>query len=391
MKELDFDELDKAVNSLMAKTDITPGDQSVPVVSNPAPVSQPSVTLRPLSTPSVSVPVSSSIAITSLSSTPKPPLPVSMPTRTVVKPPVQSFTPSGERPTSRPTVPAKRSGRFMDLVPSSSELKSPMKSPSPRQGTTLSPINENVVADEPAPSTPLEPVVPTAPQVSTPSPRREFSQSIPPSVSPLAASMSMSARTKHDDMPDPLDIHEQNEASTQNDRPFVQESKPLTSSFETASEPIETPRQTTQSEPAVSPFLSDAKVDKRPLGSANPTPSSQALSNTLQSPQLPLPAELNTDLLAVESDHSESTQTRSSSPIRTQQNAELAPPISIAQQYKQQPRTGDQSHAPVYDTAAHPVAHPEKKKSNMLLIIVIASIIIIGGGGVAALFYLGYI
>ena len=383
MKELDFDELDKAVNSLMAKTDTTPGDQSVPVVSNPAPVSQPSVTPRPLSTPSVSVPVSSSIAITSLSSTPKPPLPVSMPTRTIVKPPVQSFTPSTERPIARPTVPAKRSGRFMDLVPSSSELKSPMKSPSPRQGTTLTPLNDNIVADTPTPLPVSEPNhAPIAtPQVSTPAQKRDFSRPVTQSVSPLAASMSMSTRTQHDDMPDPLDIHEQNEATIQDEREFTQDSTPITSSFEAASEPIETPRQTPINEPTVSPFLTDAKVDKRPLGSASAT----------SSPQAPLPAELNTDLLAVESDRADTAPVRPASPIRAEQSQEFTPPISIAQQYKQQPRSGDQSHAPVYDTAAQPVTHPEKKKSNLLLVIVIAAIIIIGGGGVAALFYLGYI
>ena len=383
MKELDFDELDKAVNSLMAKTDTTPGDQSVPLVSNPAPVSQTSVVPRPISTPSVSVPVSSSIAVTSLSSTPKPPLPVSMPTRTIVKPPVQSFTPSTERPIARPTVPAKRSGRFMDLVPSSSELKSPMKSPSPRQGNTLTPLNDNIVADAPSTTPVSEPdqaPISTA-QISTPTQKRDFSRSVPQSVSPLAASMSMSARTQHDDMPDPLDVHEQNEATMQNARGLTQDSMPVTSSFETASEPIQTPRQAPINEPTVSPFLTDAKVDKRPLGSANVTSSSQA----------PLPAELNTDLLAVESDRADTAPVRSASPIRTQQSPELTPPISIAQQYKQQPRSGDQSHAPVYDTAAQPVTHPEKKKSNLLLVVVIAAIIIIGGGGVAALFYLGYI
>lgn len=383
MKELDFDELDKAVNSLMAKTDAAPGNQSVPVVSSPTPVAQPSVALRPVSAPSVSVPVSSNIAVTSLSSTPKPPLPVSMPTRTIVKPPVQSFTPSTERPVARPTVPAKRSGRFMDLVPSSSELKSPMKSPSPRQGTTLTPLNDNIVADAPTPSPVSEPdhASISTPQISTPTQKRDFSRSVPQSVSPLAASMSMGARTQHDDMPDPLDIHEQNEVTTQDEREFAQNSSPVISSFEAANDPIETPRQAPINEPTVSPFLTDAKVDKRPLGSASATPSSQA----------PLPAELNTDLLAVESDRADTAPVRSANPIRAEQSPELTPPISIAQQYKQQPRSGDQSHAPVYDTAAQPVTHPEKKKSNLLLVIVIAAIIIIGGGGIAALFYLGYI
>lgn len=379
MKELDFDELDKAVNSLMSKTDVVSSEQSVPVTTSspalqPVPAEQSPVT--PIS-------VSSNIAVTSVNSTPR--QSIARPNQAVVIPPIKSLSPSGERTTPRPTVPAKRSGRFMDLVPSSSELQSPMKSPSPRQGTTLSPINENVVADTPAPVTPVEPVLPATPQVSVSTPRKDFSQSIPPSVSPLAASMSMNTRTKHDDMPDPLDMHQQQTEETSKDSSvFGLETTGVQNRVAgQPTEPVEIPAQSAVSEPIVSPFLTDAKVDKRPLGNASTS------SVTPQSSGIP--AELNTDLLEVESDHPANVQAKSTSPVSVQQSAELTPPISIAQQYKQQPRSGDQSHAAVYDTAAHPVTHPGKKKSNLLLIVVIAAIILIGGGGVAVLFTLGYI
>lgn len=380
MKDLDFDELDKAVNSLMSKT-----ESSSEISSGQAATVNSPVQSSPVSS-SVSTPVSVSNAP---SSTPANSLgaSVQLPAPTVDRPLVKpSVTPQSlSQPLSapRPTVPAKRSGRFMDLVPSSYTSQSPAKSPvpAPRQGTTLTPLNDNVVAEEP--------IVVPLPQTSF-QPSRKFSRPSPDlSVSSLTTSTSANNPAKHDDMPDPLDVHaEELEGETDSvATPDVSAAQDAT--LTTPTDPVTPVDQLT----STSPFLSDAKVDKRPLGVSTLGAVSSLLppDTTTQTSSQPLPAELHTDLLEIESDNPVKPQPSKMNVTEPQEKAELTPPISISQQYKQQPRSGDQSHAPVYDTAAHPVTHPAKKKSNILLIIVIALIIVIGGGGVAALFYLGYI
>src|SRR5438105_5556927 len=100
MTELDFDELDKAVNSLM-------GDKVPATSSNEA---------------SSSVPVSSM------------PVPAS-PTPAV--PPVEPLI-SSKPSTPRPTPPAaRRGGRFMDVVPTAPRKDT--SAPVSRQGVTLQP------------------------------------------------------------------------------------------------------------------------------------------------------------------------------------------------------------------------------------------------------------
>lgn len=63
---------------------------------------------------------------------------------------------------------------------------------------------------------------------------------------------------------------------------------------------------------------------------------------------------------------------------------------SINQQYKEQPSTGDQHSGPIYDTDAYHKAlvHPPKKKSSWIWILWIFILIIAGAASGAALYYL---
>jgi hypothetical protein len=376
MKELDFDELDKAVNSLMSKTESS-NEQTAPTNSAVQSSSASSSASMP-----VSVNTPSNTSVTSPTASVQPAAPTA--NRPVAKPSITPQSLSQSLSSPRPTVPAKRSGRFMDLVPSSYASQNATNVPRPRQGTTLTPLHDSVVADEP--------VVPSLPQAPS-QPERELSQLTPErSDSPMITSPSANIGTMHEDMPDPLDVHA---AEAENAVDTVSTSQVTATPDTTVPTPTDPVASSVDQPTSTSPFLSDAKVDKRPLGastlgavSSSPLVSSTPTQTTPQS----LPAELHTELLEIESDNpAKLPAEEKASPAEPQVKPELTPPISIAQQYKQQPRSGDQSHAPVYDTAAHPVSHPAKKKSNILIIVVIALIILIGGGGVAALFYLGYI
>jgi hypothetical protein len=375
MKELDFDELDKAVNSLMSKTESS--NEQTALTNNRV---QSSSASSSASTP-VSVSTPSSSPVTSPGASVQPATPTA--NRPVIKPSVTPQSLSQSLSSPRPTVPVKRSGRFMDLVPSSYASQNATNVPRPRQGTTLTPLHDSVVADEPA--------VPSLPQAPS-QPERELSQLTPErSDSPMIASASADIGTTHEDMPDPLDVHAAEAENIVDTVPTPQVTTIPDAAVSTPTDPVAPVDQPI----STSPFLSDAKVDKRPLGAATIGAGNSPLATNpagAQTTSQSLPAEFHTELLEIESDNpAKLPAEEKASPVEPQVKPELTPPISIAQQYKQQPRSGDQSHAPVYDTAAHPVSHPAKKKSNVLIIVVIALIIVIGGGGVAALFYLGYI
>lgn len=195
MKELDFDELDRAVSSLMSDTagsvpdsSESPKEKTLDIPSSPTAKSTASFdTLQP----------------------------------DVVKKAVEQ-PPDDNAPVNAAPAIRRSSGRFMDVVHPSSDMKQPTpQKPTTRQGVTISP----------APS-PL--VVPsTLPDV--------VADDKPKDVEPTQDTVS--------EWPDPLDVAgprgtDSNQESTLTDL-TVEDKAPLTS-----------------------PFLSDAKVEKRPLGGA---------------------------------------------------------------------------------------------------------------------------
>jgi len=162
-----------------------------------------------------------------------------------------------------------------------------------------------------------------------------------------------------------------------------------------------------------SPFISGTKVEKRPLGafsSDTTTPATDQAkiaeipdkdekndtSEVVVVNDTTLPAELSDDLLLIESGDS-STNPHKSTDINRPVVAEVVPtqkidipttviqpdkPTSITQQYKEQPSTGDQTSGAIYNTDAYhkPLVRPAKKKSGWIWVLYIVIMIVVGIG-----------
>lgn len=236
-------------------------------------------------------------------------------------------------PASRPTPPAARrsSGRFMDVVHPSSDMRSSAPSrPESREE-----------APEPTHFT------------------RETS-----------------------DMPDPLDFHG-----------FKDE--PEKPAEEAPEEAVATPLE--------SPFLADAKVEKRPLGAFSDyatQPSDDEKEPDTPEVETPVvkPEEAEEEPLLLEAPDVELLEATSEPEPAPVVEAEKAPeatpapaptaevpdtlPTSIAQQYKEQPSTTDQPSGAIYDTEAYhqPLTHAPKKRSGAFVILWIVALIALGAG-----------
>ncbi len=375
MKEFDFDELDKAVNSLMSETkkvDTSPPD------TTPAPSAPPAVApVSSIASPVVSVP---------------------MPTVT----PMPAPAPVAE---TRPSLAPKRSGRFMDVVHPSSDMTLPQvpRRPTPsREGAVVAPLS---------PSAPLTPVVSNAPE-----PQLE-TLAVPPSAAQVESDSTDATSTFTESWPDPIEATSVSPTAFE-DTPVIN----ATSATSESTSPSEDDALAKEvaSVPDVSlssPFLPDTKVEKRPLGvqatsqapvvaesdsksdldnQANDRPS-DIEEDTQVSPQVDLPAELHQDLLNVEADSAATTpdiasvDTESSSiALRNQTPVpSLGESNSIAQQYMVKATSSDTDHTPVYDSAAQALSHPEKKKSGWLIVLSIILVLALFAAAGVGLYYTG--
>lgn len=370
MKDLDFDELDRAVNSLMGDVPKTApekkDDEPQTLTISP--------TLTKDATPDFSK-IEDNAAVIAPSTPPSEPAP-SRP-----EPAAATSLPVPSRPPA-----ARRAGRFMDVVHPSSVSKKPA-TPVSRQGVTVEPA---------APAKSTAPVIAESPTV-------EQASSIDTSAIPAPTTPSAS----DNEWPDPLDI----------------------AGYKHEDEPVE-------DQPLSSPFLSGTKVEKRPLGGATSADEPEAVeaqepdrtpvlganasdTATKDDPndqlpaqpeiEVPLPEELQGDLVAIESgSHSVAAPNKvESEPTRSVENESQPPvtttadepkedvvpsgPTSIPQQYKEEKTTGDTVSGAIYDTDTYhqPLAHPAEKKSGWMWVLWIAIILVVGAGGGAALFFLG--
>lgn len=209
----------------------------------------------------------------------------------------------------------------------------------------------------------------------------------------------------------------------------------------------------TSDQPLASPFLPDAKVEKRPLGSLSPLTPMIAPEHELMTPtpddseaQLPAkpsdvksetPEEFNQDLMSVEADThmgvpktdethpidgkydepaaapktesvaSEEESVTAEAPAKSQADKDAARHtpekdeettaepttgrISIPQQYREQPSSGETESGAIYDTDAYhqPLSHPAKKSSGWWWVLWILLILIVGVGAGVGLYFLG--
>jgi hypothetical protein len=316
MKDIDFDELDKAVSTLMggtSSTDTASKQSSEPLVETPEPQQVDS------------------------------------------KPANEDVEPSLSQPQPQRVPAQRRTGRFMDMVQTPSRPKSRVV-PSSRVGVTIEPRSteqgRSAVNDMPSEQAVVS---------------DKESEMVSPQTPENASSL------QSEDVAVPLNV------------------------------------TTVLDSPLESPFLSDAKVEKRPL---NPGASNNALQETPSesdtesdseedaqdgdrsvAPQPPtVPAELSKDLVEIEAGELDANKPNSPSDTATQSPVPVGA-SSIAQQYREESSSGDQSHAAIFDSSEfQPVlAHPAKQKSGWLWVIWVLLLLALGAGGAVALYLTGLI
>jgi hypothetical protein len=286
MQDIDFEELDRAVSSTMGPSDSTSQEERVAISTQPPEV-------KTVSTPAA----------------------------------------------------RRSSGRFMDVVHPSSDMR-------------------NTSTER------------SAPRISEPAPIRE-AESAP-------------ERDTSTDWPDPLDFHGFTGDEANNDEPISE------------TPAVEEPKDD-ESQPLESPFLTDAKVEKRPLGAfsdSEPVPSisdelAKAEDAPTEEPELLLEAS-DEPLLEAKNEEAETKEVELAESETPEVEETPAPkediptgPSSITQQYKEQPSTTSQPSGAIYDTEAYhqPLAYPAKKKSGAIVVLWIIGLIIIGGGIGAAVYF----
>jgi len=373
MKDLDFDELDRAVNSLIT---------SAPVATNND-LPEKTLELEP-------GPAEELLSATTVNQ------PIYAPVSTPVA-------------TASPIVARRSTGRFMDVVPPSVNTRVAVAPPErvSREGATIAePINSE--ASKPVePIAPIQPFEPTAPAVKN-------------------------------DWPDPIDFKglDLNDAPEKAPEPVVETvvDDNEDADIDQINNEITNTMNQSVSESLDSPFISGTKVEKRPLGAfsdgvpattsqsepVTETPVSDSSSVSTEGistviPTTPFPAELSDDLLSIESGESveqpaaaEAIATPVVEPVKEVSApatepvaaAPVAPTItvadnqstasnSIAQQYTEQPSSGDQTTGAIYDTDAYHKAlvTPSNKKSSWLWIVWIVILLVVGAGAGAAVYF----
>lgn len=377
MNELDFDELDKAVNTLMSgmsteKRNTALDDPEDNVVSLDGVADTSAGTPGEQSKASSATPVSTEAAAPSLtaSSAPQPSQPLAV----------------------------KRRGQFMDMIHPSSDMKT--TSAPKREGISLQPSSPFVPpalsqfgAGKAGTELTAEPAAPVL-DVVTPT----------PTEAPAFAADHKDDEPAKSEWPDPIELA--NKADAQSTQ---EESKPS----DVPSDVIQEVAAPVHDEPLVSPFLPDAKVEKRPLGggmvSDAPNDSEPATGESVPdagpiTPPVQLPEELNTDVMALESTSTNGAPTTSAEVTASKDTAAVQAPAvqpespktepmqtgsgSIPQQYKEQPSTGDRTNASIYDTSTHqPLAVAGKKSSPVKWIVLALVLLIIGAIAGVAYFY----
>lgn len=353
MKDIDFDELDRAVSSVLEptasadpapdakKTDAAPEVQTeTPEVKAEAP----SVATAP------EAPVAEAVETA----------PAAVEADSVVVAPAAP----------RASLAMKRRGQFMDVVHPSSDMTKPedAKIAVPPRKMTIKPLNDTVEPEKkeetetpPAP----EPVVETA----VPAPE------VTPELQETAESVeSFSIGST---MPDPLDVMQQQEEA----KDAATETTPASEEMPAASIE-ETPIDASEEATPVTPFLSDTKVEKRPLDAFSaeetaPETEPDSAAETTEdgfdgtTPAEQIPPELQADVVAVESgqpDQLDKVEVEEE-PVKEEpqdENAGTGFAASIPQQYTATDTKADDEHA-IFDTREYhqPLAPATKKKRGL--------------------------
>ncbi len=332
MNDFDFDELDEAVNSLAAKTQQEHGNESPPppeaVAAVPPAEHRSPVTLAPTA------------------STPVPQRPAEVPV----------VAPQKHAPRLADTRPQPPRRAFMDIMPPAAQR------PVSRTGVALEPVSKpaDVVPERPIPvSAPKL----AAPAEATPEPvaRRSTSPAIETPVSTLSPQSADEVK-----WPDPLDFHD--DAKT-----------PAT---DAAAEPEPA---APANEPPATPFLPEAKVEKRPLGAYSsfkpeiPPPPQSTTSDELT-------PEPNGAFKEPPEPHEASPEPEKAEPEKPDLHSTAM--MSIPPQYHAPEKPADTARRPVYDIKEYhpPLAEKAMGKhggggmwSKLFIALVILVLLAVGG------------
>lgn len=385
MTELDFEELDKAVSDLMKDTGADQADvpATAPVVDSP--------------TPAVSVDATA----------------VSQPDSSIAQPAA-----------SPAAVVVKNRGRFMDVKPNANGTP-PSLAPKPAVAMPA-PVDTTPVNEAPA-EAPAEPIVtldtPTEPQPA------EAAKADATSVGDYAANpvaigeqQSQGETTEFPEakteerpgedgsansftMPDPIDMASAAEKKPEDELSSVMTPVPDAQPSESATpetgagEAEQKAEGEDQPEQAMnSPFIPDAKVEKRPLGgAASDVATEEKPAEAAEQPEAvpaPLPRELGSDLMSLETDpgNAAANANKKDDAPKEPAKAESAEPQKAPEQpAAPAPSQGSaDASGTIFDTAGYhnmPVTKPAKKKHGWMIIIWILVLLIVGACAGAAYFY----
>ena len=451
MTEFDFDELDKAVNSLMKDPSLPAQNSTTNTSHTSKPVDQSDDSPRD----EMSVAPSSHNDIQSES--PAPAL-------TTLELTNQSSMSAPHTITGISAPAVKRSGRFMDVVHPSSDMTKPgtAERPTPRHGLTLEPQK---------PSLGTEPES----QVNTPSQNNDLS----PDEQEMSRRNGAALSSKHMTIeplsahgrigeviePDTMDDHVELANSETNDNQSYgsndslqsvesqwpeQPSEDVTTNSSDANEDVDTKsllqptdNNTEPITPVItsSPFIANAHVEKRPLGGVtqetdqSKTETSDTDEPILTEDDTKLPDELSGAMLGIESDETNPMMVHQEESddervAESSQNADVTSSASedvhpTVEPYNSDDTTSNQPPAPqdnnvgrpssrtvtnavdttdqsspvnsdsaedtsTFDTSVYhqPLAHADEKKTHWLLVVVAIIGLMVLGGAAAAYFYL---
>jgi len=399
MTDIDFDELDKAVNSLMNKQQ--GGDTKEDNVST-GQAEVPSVASQTVPTPVVDEPMQATSLTDSLFGGVNTPSAEPKSEADVVDAAPAEPAEKDEPLVSPPSIVKRPSGRFMDVVHPSSDMTTqrPAMTRSPRTSVSLRPVGSMSEIIEQAKEDMMSPAAVTPP-------------------------VSASLDVKEESHLEESEFVQDGGRPAENLEPAAETSEPsLTEKI------AESLAQNSASEPLTSPFIENVEVEKRPLGVINTIPVPEETVETgdiaeeseLQTDEPPVaPAidasvqssevadlsieqstqtqpEFDPALVAVEEGSSDSEAVEES-PVVQQFSSEVdemepATPFStgdIPPQYTPDTEQTDPQPQPMFDAAVastQALQHKEKKKSGWLTFLLIILFLAIGVAGGAAAYFL---
>src|SRR6266550_1730625 len=368
MSDIDFEELDKAVNSLVDKHD-TGSSVPAPPPATPTPAppperadSGPAPAAQPLGTPG-----------------PKPEK-VEASDSSAESHHVPVVTPQKrpQRLGARPAPPRSR-GAYMDIVASG-----PAKIPS-RQGGTIQPLSKSEDV-KPEALQPKEEPKPAPEQdlpmvIEQPKTKEQPKPEAPDRPAAQANDTPSLPKIGEEQWPDPLDFHEFGESATKSQPETPEPATPVNQEQPAVHDEAGLPAGT-------SPFLAQTKVAKRPLGAYSDfSPKSEPESPATPEPEAPANEEPKP-----EPPH----QPEKKEPV-SQNDLHNTAMMSIPQQYHTQATPVDDAPRPIFDTKEyHPplleeAGHEHRGGGSMwskLFIALVVLVLLAVGGYFAYLFLL---